>query len=399
MDRRIKDLILQSLTYFASILGILILVLIIGFVFIRGFKVLSFDFIFGQYKSVPTWVNIEEDTTQTFDRPADLEEGSYWSKKWGIGLIETRNRDKKKVTLINYIHEDSPLNKGAIKYTNSDETGRTDTVVTIQTGIELSRYKLDFPRPAGNAGNVIEAIDASDNLFIEVTVPAGGIRGSILTTLMMIGVTLLLALPFGIAIALYLHEYAKKNRVMFIMRSMIDMLTGVPSIVYGIVGVLLFFRVFPLGGQGGGYTILGGALTLVAILLPVVIRATEEALRAVPQELRHASLALGANRTQTIFKIVIPSAVPGILTATLLSIGRIIGESAALILVAGTAVNDSPTLRTGGTTLAVHIWKEMSGEQPNVSVAAAISILIIFIVLLLNILVKISSRYLNKANY
>lgn len=399
MHRRVKDLILESLTYLASSIGILILALIIGFVVVKGYKVLSFDFIFGQYKAEPTWVKVEKENEITFERPVDLNEEVVWSETWGIGLLETRNRDKKPVILIDYIHQDSPLQEGAIKYTSSSESGRTDRVINIPKGIAISAYYTTFRMPAKEANKVVESIDASEELFVEVTVPAGGIRGSVITTFMMIIVTLIFALPLGIFIALYLTEYAKKNKLMLLMRSMIDMLAGVPSIVYGIVGVLLFFRYFPLGGERGGYTILGGSLTLVAILLPVIIRATEESLKAVPQELRHASLALGANRAQTIFKIIIPSAIPGILTAILLSIGRIVGESAALILVAGTVINDSPSLREGGASLAVHIWKEMSGEQPNIEVAAAISILIIIIVLLLNVLVKLSTRYLNKANY
>ena len=161
-------------------------------------------------------------------------------------------------------------------------------------------------------------------------------------------------------------------------------------------GNVVVLSLLPLGGADGGYTILGGALTMVVILLPVIIRSTEEALMTVPQDLRQGSLALGANQTQTILKIVIPSALPGILTAVLLSIGRIIGESAALILVSGTVINDRPRLNQGGATLAVAIWKEMAGEQPNIRVAASISVLIIIIVLILNVLVKLTSRRLKR---
>lgn len=397
--RKIVDNTLNSLTYIASSLGILILSLIIGFVLIRGVRTISFDFIFGTYAAQPSWVKIEEKAKSSIPRPLDLEEGLLWSESWGIGIEETMNRDKRQVISIAYIHEDSPLSEGGIKYNNSSEDGRTDEVIALNEGITITGYFDEFRRPAMNLNTVFDHIDNSEELFLELTVPAGGIRGAIITTMMMIIVTLAIALPFGVAIAVYLNEYARKNRITLIMRTMIDMLAGVPSIVYGIVGMLLFFRYFPLAGEKGGYTILGGSLTLVAILLPVIIRSTEEALRTVPQELRRGSLALGANQAQTIFKIVIPSAIPGILTAILLSIGRIIGESAALILVSGTIVNDSPGLREGGASLAVVIWKEMSGEQPNVAVAAGVSVLIIAIVLILNILVKYTSKRLNKANY
>lgn len=394
--RRIYDYTLNGLTYLASSLGTLILILIIGFIFRYGFQLLSFDLIFGTYAAKPTWVKFEEAPIQSFSRPEDIAEDIYWSNKWGIGIKETRNRDHLKVIVVEYIHKDSPIKKGGLKYDNSSESGRTNKKLQVSEGITITAYYEAFRRPAGQIENVINHINSSDELFLELTVPAGGIRGAIITTLMMIAISLSLAIPFGVVIAVYFTEYAKKNKWTLIMRSLIDMLAGVPSIVYGIVGMLLFFRYFPLSGNQGGYTILGGALTLVVILLPVIIRSTEEALLTVPRSLREGSLALGANQTQTIFKIVLPSALPGILTAILLSIGRIIGESAALILVSGTMINDHPRLTEGGATLAVAIWREMAGEQPNIHLAASISVLIIIIVLILNILVKLTSRRLKR---
>ena len=133
------------------------------------------------------------------------------------------------------------------------------------------------------------------------------------------------------------------------------------------------------------------------ILLPIIIRSVQESLKTVPNSLRMASLSLGATQTQTIFKVVLPSAISGILTATLLAISRVIGESAALIYTMSTFVNDAPTYKTGGTSLAVHIWSLMSADQPNFELASAISIIILLIVLTLNLLVKtISRRYEKK---
>jgi phosphate transport system permease protein len=396
MPRKYKDGILNGLTYLASSVGIFILLFIIGFVLVRGYQVLSLDFILGTYKAEPTWVKIETTSNTEFKRPIDLDNEIAWSSKWGVGFLETRDQNKKEVLLINYIHVDSPLQNGGIRYTSSSESGRTEDTVSLPEEISITAYFTNFRMPTKHASDLVEYFEQSDSLFIEVTVPAGGIRGSLISTIIMIGITLVIAIPFGICIALYFTEYARKNQVLLILRSMIDMLAGVPSIVYGIVGVLLFFRIFPIGGDKGGYSILGGALTLVAILLPVIIRSTEEALLTVPKELRQGSLALGANQYQTIFKIVLPSALPGILTALLLSIGRIIGESAALILVSGTIINDTPAIREGGATLAVHIWKEMAGEQPNIQVASAISLLIIIIVLVLNLLVKFTTRHLKS---
>ncbi|MFA6627718.1 MAG: ABC transporter permease subunit, partial [Bacilli bacterium] len=139
-----------------------------------------------------------------------------------------------------------------------------------------------------------------------------------------------------------------------------------------------------------------GALTLSIILLPIIIKTTEESLKVIPHSYRMASLALGASRTQTTFKIVLPNALSGILTATLLSIGRIIGESAALIYAVGTAIKDTAIINDKSTSLAVHIWSLMSGENPNYELACAISIIILMVVALISIGVKIISKKVNK---
>ena len=217
-----------------------------------------------------------------------------------------------------------------------------------------------------------------------------------MSTAYFILVSLLIALPIGIASAVYLSEMAKKNKVNAAIRTGIETLTGVPSIVYGLMGVSVLF---PITAAMGAKTtnILLGALTMAIILLPTIIRSTEEALRVVPQGLRDASLSLGASQTQTIFKITLPCAMPGILSGILLSIGRVVGESAALIYTMGTFINDQPGLLKQGTSLAVHIWSVMSGEQPNFELACAISIIILIFVLILNLTVKLLSRRLQKS--
>ena len=183
-----------------------------------------------------------------------------------------------------------------------------------------------------------------------------------------------------------------------LLRSGIETLTGVPSIVFGLMGVTVLFPVTQVFGATTTSILLGG-LTMAIILLPTIIRSTEEALLVVPQHLRDASLSVGANQSQTIFKIVLPCAVPGILTGVLLGIGRVIGESAALIYTMGTFINDSPTLLSQGTSLAVQIWSIMSGEQPNYELACAISIIILVFVLILNFAVKVISKRFSKAWY
>ena len=177
---------------------------------------------------------------------------------------------------------------------------------------------------------------------------------------------------------------------------MIDMTGGVPSIIFGLVGVIVFIPTLNSLIKSDGVSLMAGALTMSIMLLPVIIKTTKEAIDVIPKSLSQASLALGATQTQTTFKIILPNAIPGILTSTLLCIGRIIGESAALIFVVGSQVSDSVSVNKGATTLATHIWNLLGGENPNYELACSISIVILMMVLLLNIIVKIIGKKLNK---
>jgi phosphate transport system permease protein len=145
--------------------------------------------------------------------------------------------------------------------------------------------------------------------------------------------------------------------------------------------------------------VIAGALTLSVILLPTIIKSTEEALKVISDDLRKGSLALGASKTQTVFQIVLPNAVPGVLTGVLLGIGRIIGESAALIFAVGAAIKDDIILTERATSLAVHIWTVMGGEAPNYELASAIAIIILGVVFVMNFIVKRIASNLNKASY
>jgi phosphate transport system permease protein len=233
-------------------------------------------------------------------------------------------------------------------------------------------------------------------LQFQSSVGGGGIRGSLLTTLLLIALTLVIALPIGIISAIYLHEYAPQNKFTDIIRSLIDMTNGIPSIIFGFVGAIVFIPMMNgiIGSQGG--SIASGALTLTIILLPTIIKTTEESLKTIPLSYRQASLALGASQTQTVFKVVLPNAIGGLLTATLLSIGRIIGESAALIYAVGTVIKDTVAINERSTSLAVHIWSIMAGENPNFELASSIAILILVVVFILNITVKLISSRADK---
>ena len=174
------------------------------------------------------------------------------------------------------------------------------------------------------------------------------------------------------------------------------MINGIPSIIFGLVGAAVFVPLVSLVTGRQSLSIIAGSLTMLIIILPVIISTTIESLRSVPISYREASLSLGASETQTVFKVVLPSAKGGVLTSVLLSISRIIGESAALIFVMGSGITDSISLLRPGTTLAVHIWSVMAGETPNVKLASTISVYIIFIILILSLSLKYVNYRTNK---
>lgn len=175
---------------------------------------------------------------------------------------------------------------------------------------------------------------------------------SIINTIVLTLLTLLIAVPFGIGAAIYLAEYAKKgNRLVKIIRTMAETLAGIPSIVYGLFGMLFF--VYALNW---GYSLLAGAFTLAIMVLPTIMRTTEEALLTVPDSYREGSYGLGAGKLRTIVRIILPSAMPGILAGVILAVGRIVGETAALIYTYGSATGYATGFFNSGRSLAVHMY-------------------------------------------
>lgn len=175
---------------------------------------------------------------------------------------------------------------------------------------------------------------------------------SIINTIVLTLLTLLIAVPFGIGAAIYLAEYAKKgNKLVKVIRTMAETLAGIPSIVYGLFGMLFF--VYALNW---GYSLLAGAFTLAIMVLPTIMRTTEEALLTVPDSYREGSYGLGAGKLRTIVRIILPSAMPGILAGVILAVGRIVGETAALIYTYGSATGYATGLLNSGRSLAVHMY-------------------------------------------
>lgn len=213
---------------------------------------------------------------------------------------------------------------------------------------------------------------------------------AILNTLSMILLTLLIACPVGIFAAIYFVEYAAAgSRGVKLLRLATETLAGVPSIIFGLFGYLCFVVFFKMG-----YSLLAGCLTLAILVLPVIIRTTEEALIATPQSYREASFALGAGKVRTIFRIVLPNALPGIVSGIILSVGRIIGETAALIYTAGTIANVAGPLDSG-RTLAVHMFSLLS-EGVHVEQANSTAVILILLVVLLNFAASLITKKLRR---
>ena len=222
----------------------------------------------------------------------------------------------------------------------------------------------------------------SDNVSL---VPAA------INTLMLVALALVMSIPFGIGSAIYLTEYAKKgNKFVSIIRVTTETLSGIPSIIYGLFGMLFF--VTALKWQ---YSILAGAATVAIMVLPTIMRTTEEALLAVPDSFREASLALGAGKIRTIFKIVLPSAMPGILSGVILAIGRMVGETAALLYTSGAVASVAKGVKSPGRTLAIHMYT-ISSEAFHTNQTFATAVVLLVIVFILNALASFVAKKLTK---
>lgn len=211
---------------------------------------------------------------------------------------------------------------------------------------------------------------------------------SIINTLYLTFLTLLIAVPVGVFSAIYLVEYAKKDsKFVKLIRVTNETLSGIPSIVYGLFGFLAFVI-----ARSWGYSMIAGVITLAIMVLPVIIRTTEESLMAVDNSYREGSFGLGAGKLRTIFKIVLPSAVPGILSGIILAIGRIVGETAALIYTAGTVPDAATKLTSSSRTLSVHLYCLLN-EGLHTDQAYATAVVLLVVVLIINAL---SSRVAKK---
>ena len=205
-----------------------------------------------------------------------------------------------------------------------------------------------------------------------------GILPMIVTTVYLVIVSIAIALPIGLATAIFLNEYSGNSSIIRILRLAIETLAGIPSILYGLFGLIVFCRMI-----GFGQSIIAGALTLSIMILPVIIRTTEESLKSIPDTFREASLALGTTKLQTTVHVVLPSALPGILTSVILAIGRVIGESAPVLLTVGLSKNLPLGIFESGRTLTIHLFylttEAVRPEDFGIAFATA-SVLVILVV-------------------
>ena len=388
VSRKVKDNLLNGLIWLSAAVSVGLLVSIVYFIFSNGWSLISWDFLTNDYESQTQYVNVVTD--KTFIAPTNLSSDEYFSENLGIAIEQTEEGYE-----IVYVDDASPV-KHAIN--NADEA------FPVKVGYELSQINGDGGNLKNKANtpaeDIINTLNSSNELMLKVTSPGGGIFPMIVSTLMLIAVALLFAAPIGILAAIYMVEYAKPGKLVNMIRFATEVLSGIPSVVFGLFGMLIFVNTFKLG-----MSILSGGLTLMILLLPTMMRTTEEALKSVPMSYREASYGLGANKIQTLSKVVLPSAIPGILVGVILSIGRTIGESAALLFTIGTfaklPVNPSSgtlSLFETGTSLTVRAYVEVK-ESGNIQMAAAIGIVILVIVFTLNLVSRLISRKFSKANY
>lgn len=367
-----KEGFIYGLIGVATLFTIGILVFILGFIFSKGLPHVNLYFLTSQYDSTSAYVDVK------------LSEGSQ--NPLGLILEETTIKEKgsneKKVIAIKEIEKTS-LGEDAINNQGQPLALSEKDIINRVNGINVEGKSVE------EVNQILNSIN-NDTVTMRITKQGGGIFPMIITTLMMIGLSLLFSVPIGVFAAIYLVEYAKPGKFVNLVRFATESLAGIPSIIYGLFGMILFVMTLNLG-----YSLLAGALTLSIILLPVIIRQTEESLKAVPDSYREASYGLGANKIYTITKVVLPTAVPGIVVAIILSIGRIIGESAALLLTAGTAAKIPGSLLESGSTLTVKAYT-VAKEEANIELASAIGSVIIIIIIILNALSKLISKKFSK---
>ncbi len=372
-DRKLKDGILQGIIYLSTALTIAILGIIIGFILYKGLPGINMEFLTRQWDNKTTFVNVERKSEIA------VKENSAYVPSLGITL----KLDEKNI-IISDIDKDSPANT-ALNMKNQEYALKKKDIITKAGDVKIENMTAE------EAAAAIE--EGSGTIRLKVIRPGGGIVPMLVSTIYIILLSLLIAAPIGISSAIYLNEYAKRGRILSSIRFAIQNLAGIPSIIYGLFGMLVFVQISKME-----YSVLAGAMTLSIMLLPTIISTTEEALKEIPQAYRESSFGLGATKLQTISRIILPGALPGILVAIILSIGRIVGESAALIFTAGT-VAQIPKALVGGEAGAATLTTKMYWlikETADLSTASSIAVILLILIIALNAASKMITRIFLK---
>ncbi len=387
-----KDIVRLIPTVLSSLLVFFLLVGILVYIFSNGFKYLSVKLLTSDYYEEVHLVRADQNNKK-YTNP-NLND-SYFSTKYGIALKDSTTIEGAKCVIVTYIALDSVF----INVRELDKnlyTVQINDMIDVMIGVDWYNNDLYCDSKQG-AQEFVNVLDQAKTIsYLQFKKMGGGIGGSLIATLLLIVFSILFAMPLGIGGAIYLVLYAKEGKLKTVISSMIDSTSGIPSIIFGFVGMIVFIPIVSLISHKNDYSILAGSLTMAIILLPTIVKTTSEALHVVPKEYMENSLALGASKTQTIFKVILPNAIPGILTAAILSIGRVIGESAALIFVMGTFIKDNVSLLNGATSLSLHIYSLTKAEVPNYNVACAISLIILLVVFSMNLIVKIINKHIIK---
>lgn len=346
--------------------------IIIGFIIFNGINKINCNFIFNDFDSKSMYLKVDINSKS-------IRKNNDYNVEVLLANVKKTNNG----FLIEEIDENSPLkfakdNKGCIRYIK-----RNQFICDIK-GLNIKDFSIT---------QLNEFLNNIDNtITLKVKDNGGGILPMLISTLIIVLLSLLFSLPVSIFSAIYLVMYAKQGKLLNLIRFSIECLAGIPSIVYGLFGMIFFVIIMKLG-----YSLLAGALTMSIMILPLIIRTTEESLKTVPSSYLDASLALGATKFKTIFKIILPSSFNGIITSVILSIGRIIGESAASLLTVGTVARIPNNIFSSGATLTVKAYT-IAKEEGNIKMACGIGIIVLLLLLSLNIISKILGKLFNK-NY
>lgn len=367
--RKLKDGALNTLIYLSTALTIGILVVIIGFILYKGLPGINVEFLTRSWDDKTTFVNV-----------STIENAPSADEMYIADLGITIGNDHKDNVIIKDIDKKSPVLNALNMKGEGYELKKKDIITKIDSD---NTKDLNIKEVV----TLLNSIEGTTRL--KIVRPGGGIIPMLVSTVYIILLSLVIAAPIGISSAIYLNEYAKPGRVLRLIRFAIQNLAGIPSIIYGLFGMLVFVQIANMQ-----YSILAGALTLSIMLLPTIISTTEEALKEIPKAYRESSFGLGATKLQTIRKIILPGALPGILVAMILSIGRIVGESAALIFTAGT-IAQIPSGLIGGKASAATLTTKMYWlikESGNLATASSIAVVLLILIIALNLSSKLVTK-------